>query len=518
MDDLAGVEQPTNSRRLENPSSQLNSNTKKVRSPNQTPTNMSTQQIPQVEALPRNATAPVLHSDGRYRKVDLSAIMLLRPSRRLRWVTRVTIGLLIASILAMIFVPWQQTSRGYGQVIAMNPLERPQPVMATAKGIISKVRDGLREGTFVKKGEVVLYIEPFAQDAQRQMEWQLAQIQAKIDSAENKKMLAEQAVELQKIAGNAIIESARSTVESAQAKVAQARDKVQGLAASVERTKADFDRSTNLFPEGLKSQKELIKDKENYLKAVADFEAAEAAVVEATKDQMAKEQDLLSKSQEVEVKNREAEAKLQDALASMAIARKEFSETQQKLSEYGGRLEIESPHDGYLHEIFGLSGSAVVKEGDILFTVVPIAEDLAVEMIVRGNDIPLLHINDEVRLQFEGYPAVQFIGWPSAAQGTFGGRVALINPTDDGQGNFRIVVTPDKEQEPWPDNRYLRQGVLANGWVLLSTHEGKLCQVPLGYEIWRQLNGFPPVVAEKPPEPGKDSKSKNEKAKIKLPK
>ncbi len=464
------------------------------------------------------ASIPVLHGDGRYRKIDLSAIMLLRPSRRLRWITRLTFGMLVASILGMIFVPWQQTSRGYGKVIAIDPLQRPQQVMATAKGIISKVREGLREGTFVKRGEVILYIEPFAQDAQQQMESQIAQIQAKIETAENKKLLAEQAMELQKIAGTAIIDSASASVEAARSKVAQARDKVQGLEASVERTQADFERSSKLYAEGLKSQKDLIKDKENYLKAVADLDAGQGAVIEATKEQLAKEQDLLGKSQEIEVKNREASGKLQDALASAAVARKELAETQQKLGEFGGRLQVVSPHDGYLHEIYGLSGSAVVKEGDNLFTIVPIAEDMAVELVVRGNDIPLLHINDEVRLQFEGYPAVQFIGWPSASRGTFGGRVSLINPTDDGQGNFRIVVTPDKKQEPWPDNRYLRQGVLANGWVLLATNQGKLCQVPLGYEIWRQLNGFPPVVADQAPSSEKDSKPKYEKTKLKLPK
>ena len=48
----------------------------------------------------------------------------------------------------------------------------------------------------------------------------------------------------------------------------------------------------------------------------------------------------------------------------------------------------------------------------------------------------------------------------------------------------------------WPGNRWLRQGVRANGWVLLQ-------RVPLWYEVWRQLNGFPPVVADAEPVRGK---------------
>lgn len=145
-------------------------------------------------------------------------------------------------------------------------------------------------------------------------------------------------------------------------------------------------------------------------------------------------------------------------------------------------------------------------ERDRLFVIVPRAAQLAVEMKVSGNDMPLISEGNLVRLQFEGWPAVQFVGWPSVAVGTFGGVVNRVYPTDDGMGSFRIVVTPDQgNRDDWPDDRYLRQGVRANGWVLLR-------QVPLGYEIWRQLNGFPPVVAKD--EPAKESKE----SKLKLPK
>jgi hypothetical protein len=103
-----------------------------------------------------------------------------------------------------------------------------------------------------------------------------------------------------------------------------------------------------------------------------------------------------------------------------------------------------------------------------------------------------------VRLQFEGWPAVQFVGWPSVARGTFGGEVVLIDPTDDGTGRFRVLVAPrpdvvndGTEVVEWPGPRWLRQGVQVNGWVLLN-------RVPLWYEIWRQLNGFPPALADRP--------------------
>ena len=81
----------------------------------------------------------------------------------------------------------------------------------------------------------------------------------------------------------------------------------------------------------------------------------------------------------------------------------------------------------------------------------------------------------------------------------------MIDATDDGTGRFRVLVQPTTGAD-WPSDRYLRQGVRANGWVMLQ-------QVTLGYELWRQLNGFPPSVSKEEPI-GKQS----EKKKVKLPK
>ena len=123
----------------------------------------------------------------------------------------------------------------------------------------------------------------------------------------------------------------------------------------------------------------------------------------------------------------------------------------------------------------------------MLLEIVPATSRPAVELWVRGVDAPLIEPGRKVRLQFEGWPAVQFMGWPSVAVGTFGGTVALVDPTDSGDGRFRLMVVPDEDDEPWPSDRFLRQGARTKGWVLLN-------EVKLWFEMWRQLNGFPPAV------------------------
>ena len=144
-------------------------------------------------------------------------------------------------------------------------------------------------------------------------------------------------------------------------------------------------------------------------------------------------------------------------------------------------------------------GSDLVKPGDVLAVIVPETESRAVEIWIDGNDAPLIHPGQQVRLQFEGWPAVQLSGWPSVAAGTFGGVVAFVDPTDNGHGQFRVFIAPAPE-EIWPAAKYLRQGVRTNAWVSLS-------QVTLGYELWRTFNGFPAALQEIKPLDKGDRKS-----------
>jgi adhesin transport system membrane fusion protein len=82
---------------------------------------------------------------------------------------------------------------------------------------------------------------------------------------------------------------------------------------------------------------------------------------------------------------------------------------------------------------------------------------------------------------------VQFVGWPELAVGTFAGTVAFVDSADDGNGKFRLMVVPDESEYPWPTPRFLRQGVRVKGWILLN-------RVTMAYELWRQLNAFPPML------------------------
>lgn len=170
-------------------------------------------------------------------------------------------------------------------------------------------------------------------------------------------------------------------------------------------------------------------------------------------------------------------------LSALSDATAELAQVEVKFSRQSAQI-VNAPTDGVVQRVFGSSNGLVIKTGDSLVTLAPTNNSSAVELLVDGNDVPLITVGRKTRVQFEGWPAVQIVGWPSMAIGTFGGTVGVVDPVDDGSGKFRIIVFPDPTDIPWPDRNFLRLGVRAQGWVLMD-------RVKLWYEIWRRFNGFP---------------------------
>ena len=214
------------------------------------------------------------------------------------------------------------------------------------------------------------------------------------------------------------------------------------------------------------------------------YEAAKAASETALLN-FQRQEDLFNQGLSSRMKFEKAKIEYKKLLASEATAAAGLAKAEVKFSRQQTQL-ITSPRDGTILRVLHGSGSVVVKEGDVLAVFVPSTVKPAAEIYINGNDLPLVEPGREVRLQFEGWPAVQFSGWPSIAVGTFGGVVTIVDPSASKGGKFRVIVRP-KDGENWPSATYLRQGTRAYGWILLNT-------VTLGYELWRQFNGFPASV------------------------
>ncbi|MCP4887390.1 MAG: HlyD family efflux transporter periplasmic adaptor subunit [Planctomycetaceae bacterium] len=417
-------------------------------------------------------------------------MQMVRTGRIIRICGRLTLVGLVLAMIAMVFLPWRQTASGVGTVVALDPQERPQSVRSPSKGVISFVKEGLREGTSVEEGELVLRLTPFAAEGVAQMDTQILAMESQESAAMSSLEVAKQAAALQVKSGESLAQSLKQDLQAAREKWEQAKNEVTSLQAELDDKQNQLRIAEEVAEKGLVSREELFSKRQTTEAAKAKVLKAENYVQELYAALQSKEDEIESKRQEIDIKNRTANQKVLEAMQKINSIEKEILDLRNKRSELD-RLEIRAPRSGRIQQWNGLEGSDAIKEGDQLFVIVPETDELAVEMKVNGNDMPLIREGDPVRLQFEGWPAVQFVGWPSVAVGTFGGKVNRVFPTDDGKGNFRVVITPDNHfarEDGWP-NDFLLQGVRANGWVLLS-------EVKLGYEVWRQLNGFPKAVDE----------------------
>ncbi|WP_426060036.1 HlyD family secretion protein [Hymenobacter sp. B1770] len=405
-----------------------------------------------------------------------------------------TLGLLV---FVAGFLPWTQNIRSQGRLTTLRPQDRPQTVPSTIGGRIQKWY--VREGQLVKQGDTLVQITEIKEKyfdpelLQRTRE----QLEAKIAS------LRENAAKTEALGGQqtALRQGLQFSLSKARNKVSQARLKVRSDSAQVLAQRADFAIATrqqeaqeNLYRQGLKSLTELearrlkfqesqakVQDVQNKL-SISRQELTNAII--ELQSLQAEYTDKISKS---ESDRRSATSYQFDTEGQIAKMRNELA----NLSIRAGYYFIQAPQDGYVVRALKEGQGEIVKEGEDIVTMMPSSPQLAAELYVKPMDIPLLRVGRHVRLQFDGWPALVFTGWPGTSFGTFGGTVAVIDNIDS-QGQYRILVIPDSTQEAWP--KPLRVGSGVYGWALLD-------DVPIWYELWRQLNGFPPdFVGEPEPE------------------
>lgn len=419
-------------------------------------------------------------------RLTLHNVQVPRASTRL---ARNLLILLGALIVLLIVTPWQQTIPGAGRVIAFRAEDRQQTVEAPVEGRV--VTWYVVEGATVKKGDPIVDLadnDPEILDRLRQERDQILQT---ILQGESRTGSLDDRI-------GGLDETLRTSVDAAGLREQMARDRVQAAeqaltAARAARLTADLnlERQQALTAKGLTSTR-------NVELAVLEAATRSADVDRAIATLNAAKAEAGSLAAELNRTRADATARIDEARASLASARSDVAKARAELAKLDVRIarqqsmRISAPVDGTVLRVLARRSGELLKAGEALATIVPSSPQNVVELWVDGNDMPMVLKGQPVRLQFEGWPALQFSGWPSIAVGTFGGRVALVDATDNGKGMFRVLIEADEAHERWPSQRFLRQGVRANGWVMLNV-------VPVWFELWRQFNGFPPVIAPNEP-------------------
>ena len=417
-----------------------------------------------------------------------TAMDLVRPSRASRVLARLIVGTLVLVIVVLYFTPWQQSAMGAGKVVAYAPEERRQNMEAPTEGRI--MRWYVREGSIVKKGDPVVDLSDNDPDI-------LARLRSERDAVTARREAALARASSLEARIDSVDDSRQSGIEAAESRIMMATQRVEAAAQALSLAEAtlaiaiaNIERQTPLAAKGLTSQRQLELTQLEETRARTEVQRAKVALSAARSEGTA----IASDRRKV---GNDGAASVNDARASRSSAQAEVASVSAELARIEGRLakqsaqSVSAPRDGTIFRIAANGNTGeVVKPGDLLAVLVPDTTERAVEIWVTGNDMPLVQPGSQARLQFEGWPALQFSGWPSVAVGTFAGRVSFVDSSDNGAGLFRVVVVPE-QGTVWPAPVYLRQGVRTQGWVQLG-------RVRLGYELWRQFNGFPPSLAKEP--------------------
>ncbi len=435
----------------------------------------------------------------------LPCLLMAEPARASRRVARLLGLMMILMPVGLAVLPWRQSVSGVGKVAAYAPLDRRTGIEAPISGRIAEWY--VAEGAVVRKGDKVARISDNDTLYMSALESQREAIEQKLATASAEVGLYDSVTERFLEVREMSVRAAEASLESARQKVAAEEQEKAGAQATSEADRLQADRISRLITGGLASRRDWEQAEQKSRESSAKFLKAQASLKSAMSDSLAKEAYLAEIKSKTQADIEKCRAESQKCQGKVAEYNKELQDTAIKIRRQGTQ-SVTAPRDGTILRLLVNQGTEQVKEGDAIAILVPDTTEMAVELLVDGNDAPLIHVGDPARLQFEGWPAVQFAGWPSVAVGTFGGRVALVDASDDGKGKFRIMIRPEPGK-PWPSGRYLRQGVRAKGWVLLG-------EVRLGYELWRRVNGFPQSVGESEPKGGDDGGK--EKVKVKRPK
>jgi len=396
---------------------------------------------------------------------------------------------LLILCLALIFLPWTQNIRSRGNITSLFQEQKPQKIYSPIAGKIT--RWWIKEGDTVQAGDTLAkiteikgeYLDPNliarTQD----------QLNAKVGSLSyyEQKILATDA-QIQNLKRSLILKQ-----EQVGNKIKQLQQKITGERAELDAAKNDyalakdqFERNQKMYREGLISQTQFQQRNVAMQNALAKNTTAENKVNQTLQDIANAQIELGGIDQEYREKINKAESERFQSLGQVETNKGDVAKLENLVTNYtirNGMYFIIAPQSGQIIKATKSGLGEIIKEGEDLLTIVPNVNNVAVEIFVRPVDLPLIVRGEEVRLIFDGYPVILFAGgWPNQSFGTFPGKIRAVENTINDQGLFRVIVEEDPKGKRWP--KQLRIGAGAQGIALLN-------DVPVWYELWRNINGFP---------------------------
>ncbi len=407
-----------------------------------------------------------------------------KDSKVKRWV----LGFL-AGLVLILFLPWTQNIRARGNVTTLRQEQRPQQLNTIIPGRVVKWH--VKEGDYVNAGDTIVQLAEIKDDY---LDPQLLkrteeQISAKKMAVENYRSKAGTAAQqIQALSEGMDLKLAELDNKIAQQWLKIRSDSMELVAAINDMNiKAEqFKRQKVMFDSGLASLLQLEQRNQANQDAMAKKTSAEIKYNNSKQELIRLQIELNGERQQYLEKISKAEGDRFQSLSQIQTGAGEIAKLENQYMNYSirnGLYHICAPQGGQVVKAKKAGIGEIVKDGEMIVEVVPSNIQYAVEIFVRPVDLPLLAKGQKVRFLFDGFPAIVFSGWPQASYGTFGGEIAAVESSVSTNGKFRVLVKEDAKDKPWP--RQLMMGTGAQGIALLK-------DVPIWYELWRNINGFPP--------------------------
>lgn len=419
---------------------------------------------------------------------EYSAYALANKENHYKYFNRFLVA--ISSItIVVLFLPWTQNVTGNGYVTTLTPEQRPQTIQSPIPGKIEEWY--VREGDFVNKGDTILRISEIKNEYQDPD--LVDRIEAQVDAKSRSSVSYLEKMKALQTQIGALYSEQNLKKEQAKIKLNQAELKIVSDSIDLEAAKTNlkiaetqYNRVKQLEEEGLKAMTELEEKSLKLQEMQAKLVSQQNKLLQSRNNLIDAKVEINRLDAEYADKISKAQSELSSAISVQSETDAEVAKLQTQRSNYAIRNSlyvITAPQNGYINKAIRSGIGETFKEGEPLVGIMPSNYDLAVETFVEPIDLPLIHLDGNVRIQFDGWPAIFFSGWPNASYGTYAGKVVAIENFISSNGKFRVLIAPNNDEQEWPEN--VRIGSGAYTMALLD-------DVPIWFELWRKLNGFPP--------------------------
>ncbi len=391
--------------------------------------------------------------------------------------------------IATMFLPWTQNIRATGKVTALRQEQRPQEINTIIAGRVEQWY--VKEGDFVEKGDTIVklsevkpdYLDP---NLLTRTQEQLTAKESAISFYENKVTATESQITALQNALKAKIDQLKNKLRQLDVKAeADSMDMVAAI-NDWKIASAQYSRQRQMYDSGLVSLTQLESRNQSFQNANAKKISAENKFLSAKQDISITKIEFSATQQEYIEKLSKAEGDKYGSLTQIAGGQGDIAKLQNQYASYSirnGMYYIIAPQSGQIVKARTSGIGEILKEGDMLVNIVPKEVEYAVELYIRPVDLPLISAGQKVRFIFDGFPAIVFSGWPNASYGTYAGIVSAVENDVSDNGKFKLLIKEDAGYRKWPIE--LKIGTGANGIALLK-------DVPIWYELWRNINSFPP--------------------------